>query len=179
MKALWDLAQSLTPLIQCTIAKSDHFTVHFLHMTVHSTTRSRWLIVTDKIFVSEEQNLLTYHWATVAMYTLAPATSQHTKSSLQKGAQNTHLGDFYISKLVCRAVAHFTNSKVLWSVTYRFREFHFPYMGIGNIDYIHSIKRLELLALILTSYKIFKTCFQIKDILFMFMFIRNKLSMPM
>ena len=52
-------------------------------------------------------------------------------------------------------------------------------MGIGNIDYIHSIKRLELLAFILTSYKIFKTCFQIKDILFMFMFIRNKLSMPM
>ena len=52
-------------------------------------------------------------------------------------------------------------------------------MGIGNIDYIHSIKRLELLALILTSYKIFKTYFQIKDILFMFMFIRNKLSMPM
>ena len=73
---------------------------------------------------------------------------------------------------------HFTNSKFLWSVTYRFREFHFPYMGIGNIDYIHSIKRLELLAFILTSYKIFKTCFQIKDILFMFMFIRNKLSMP-
>ena len=65
-----------------------------------------------------------------------------------------------------------------WSVTYRFQEFHFPYMGISNIDYIHSIKRLELLAFILTSYKIFKTCFQIKDILFMFMFIRNKLSMP-
>ena len=61
---------------------------------------------------------------------------------------------------------HFTNCEVLRSVTYRFREFHFPYMGIGNIDYIHSIKRLELLAFILTSYKIFKTCFQIKDILF-------------
>ena len=141
MKALWDLAQSLTPLIQCTIAKSDHFTVHFLHMTVHSTTRSRWLIVTDKIFVSEEQNLLTYHWATVAMYTLAPATSQHTKSSLQKGAQNTHLGDFYISKLVCRAVAHFTNSKVLWSVTYRFREFHFPYMDRQLVSDKHKHKQ--------------------------------------
>ena len=38
-------------------------------------------------------------------------------------------------------------------------------MGIGNIDYIHSIKRLELLAFLLTSYKIFKTCFQIKDLL--------------
>ena len=42
-------------------------------------------------------------------------------------------------------------------------------MGIGNIDYIHSIKRLELLAFILTSYKIFDICFQIKDLLFVFM----------
>ena len=37
-----------------------------------------------------------------------------------------------------------------------------------RLDY-YIIKRLKLLAFILTSYKIFDTCFQIKDLLFMFM----------
>ena len=32
---------------------------------------------------------------------------------------------------------HYTNCKLLWSVTYRFREFHFPYMGIDNLFLIN------------------------------------------
>ena len=33
---------------------------------------------------------------------------------------------------------HFTKSEVVWSKTYRFRRFQFPYMGIDNLFLMHK-----------------------------------------